>query len=531
MSHESLTILAITDSHGVVSDWDYVSDAPYSSPRGLDRLARLVREVRASSPNVLLFDVGDSIQGTPLVSLAAQDSHAQHPMATVLTRLGVDAACIGNHELDYGLDVLANYAAQCDFPLLAANYDGLPGVGRSTVIDVPTQTLGVVRVGVLGVSTPGSLVWNAPQLAGQVSAEGIVECAAAEVPRLHAAGADLVVVLSHSGLGPSSTYGSTLPWPENDTLRLMREVPGIDAVALGHAHVDLAGHERCEVSGVQVPYVEPSALAMRLGRIDLTLARENGVVRVVQSASRSIPVTTDPDPAVTEIMRELHDRTQASMSTLVATAAEPITATPVANGPSPAVDLINHAQAAHVEAQLRGTDLAHLPVLSVTAMGAPHDGLQRGPITTRELHRIYRFDNRVYAVAMRTGELIDYLEHNARYFGPDDVPDYNLDSLGSASHVVSYRIDAGTSPGARVGDVLIDGAPLAPADRFVVALSDYRASGGGGFPATAGNPAIYTGPLVRDVVASWMARNGPVTESAINRAHWSVRDDSGVRDT
>ena len=164
-------------------------------------------------------------------------------------------------------------------------------------------------------------------------------------------------------------------------------------------------------------------------------------------------------------------------------------------------------------------------------MGAPHDGLQRGPITTRELHRIYRFDNRVYAVAMRTGELIDYLEHNARYFGPDDVPDYNLDSLASASHVVSYRIDAGPSPVARVGDVLIDGAPLAPADRFVLALSDYRASGGGGFPARAGNPAIYTGPLVRDVVASWMAHNDPVTESAINRAHWSVRVDSDVRDT
>ncbi|WP_153504831.1 bifunctional metallophosphatase/5'-nucleotidase [Cumulibacter manganitolerans] len=518
-----LTLLGITDSHGAILDWDYVADAPPATGGSLARVSTLVRQIRAAEPHVLLLDVGDSIQGTPLVSLAARSPLGRHPVAAALDVLGVDAACLGNHELDFGTAVLARYVADCAHPVLAANFAGLPGIGSSTMIDVDTPALGRIRVGVLGLSTPGTLVWNARQLAGSASAEGIVECARTAVPRLRADGADLVVVLCHSGLGPSSTYGSALPWPENDGRRLIAEVPGIDAVLLGHLHVDVHGHEPGP-DGARVPYVEAGSLGLRLGRIDLDVDRVDGAVRVTRSAVASLPVESmAADPRVAAAVRADHDRTLARLTDVVGHARTDIPARPVRLGPSPCVDLVNHAQAEAVERALTGSRWAGLPVLSASAIAFQHDGLAAGAVSVRDMFRLSRFDNVLQAVVMTARELTAYLEHNTRYYGDDTLPDFNLDAVGAAGHDVGYLVHRMAPVGQRISGLRIDGREPDPHERLVLALTDYRASGGGGFPHTAGNPVIHSGAPVRDTLTRWVADRGTVGVDDITASSWSVR--------
>lgn len=523
MTSGTLVLLGISDTHGVLTDWDYVGDAPAQRAGSLARVATAVRTVRAERPPVLLLDVGDSIQGTPMMSLVARERLDEHPVADVLNLLELDAAAMGNHELNYGPAVLEAYARRCRFPVLAANYDGLPWIGAWTIREVTVPGVGQVRVGVIGLSTPGSLVWDAARLGDGVRAEGIVERAAATVPLLEKAGAEIVVALSHAGLGPSSTYGSALPWPENDTARLIEQVPGIDAVLLGHTHLEAAGHLECGPTGQQIPYAQPFCYASRIARIDLQLAVEGDDVRVVASSARIVPVDhLAPDPAVVALARPWHDRTRRHLDGVVGNAAEPIPAWPLDRGPSPAIDLVNQVQAARVEQLLHGTASAGVPVIAATAMATPHDGLTAGELRIRDLHRMYRFDNRVHAVPMTARELVEYLEHSALYYGPDPVPAYNLDGLGAASHDIAYRVDPEAPPGGRISGLLIDGHEPPAEYPLVLALSDYRASGGGGFPGTAGKRTLVDAGDVRDLLAGWLGEHRGLRLDQVRRASWSV---------
>ena len=526
MPEETLTLLGVTDLHGRVLDWDYLDDAPPSETGSLARISTLVRRVRSQSVATMLFDVGDTIQGTPMMALAAHQGERPNPMAVALNHVGVDAACVGNHDLNFGLDHLRGYAEECDFPVLSANLAGLPGTGDRTLIEVPVGSLGTVTVGVVGLTTPGAVIWDRPHLAGRVTADGVVESAAGEVRALRAAGADLVVALSHSGLGPSTTYGDVLPWPENDTLRLIREIDGIDAVFLGHKHVELAGHQRCLRTGVAVPYVEALFFGRRLGRIDLRLRRlPHGPIEVVDSVPQSLPVAgVEPDPSLADLLAADHERTRAYVAEPVGVAAEAIEAWPVSQGPSPAIDLVNAVQAGAVSKGLADRGAGGRRVLSATALLGEHDGLPAGALSIRDVARLYRFENLLQAVEMSTAELLAYLEHNALGFGHSDVPAYNVDSLGAAEHDVSYVIDSAATPGARVRDLRIDGEEPDPQERFVVALSSYRASGGGAFPGTAGKRSVYDERVeVRDLLISWLRERGTVGLSDIRRSSWQVR--------
>ena len=126
-----LTVMGTTDTHGNVFNWDYFKDAEYTDSKsndiGLAKAATLVKAVRAErgADSCLLLDAGDTIQGTPLSYYYAKvdpiTGGAKHPMATAMNAMGYDAAALGNHEYNYGLETLRAFEEQCDFPLLSAN--------------------------------------------------------------------------------------------------------------------------------------------------------------------------------------------------------------------------------------------------------------------------------------------------------------------------------------------------------------------------------------------------------------------------
>jgi 2',3'-cyclic-nucleotide 2'-phosphodiesterase/3'-nucleotidase len=170
-----LTVMGTTDTHGNVFNWDYFKDAEYtdrdSNDIGLAKVATLVKAVRAErgADSCLLLDAGDTIQGTPLSYYYAKvdpiTGGSKHPMATAMNAMGYDAAALGNHEYNYGLETLRVFEEQCDFPLLSANSldwsTGAPVFPPHLIrsFKVPGESK-PVKVGILGLVTPGVAIWD-----------------------------------------------------------------------------------------------------------------------------------------------------------------------------------------------------------------------------------------------------------------------------------------------------------------------------------------------------------------------------------
>src|SRR6187455_2472291 len=118
--------------------------------------------------------------------------------------------------------------------------------------------------------------------------DGLVEQAARYVPELKRKGADVVIVAAHSGADTSSSYGDTLPFPENASTLVAQQVPGIDAILVGHAHVEIPQRRVVnEATGREVVLTEPLRWGMRLSLIDVALVRVDGRWQV-QSVGSSV---------------------------------------------------------------------------------------------------------------------------------------------------------------------------------------------------------------------------------------------------
>ena len=169
-----LIVAATTDIHGRVRGWNYDLDAPDTTV-GLALAATIVDSLRGVvGGRVVLVDAGDIIQGNALGLVAARVSapEAPHPVMAAMNAMRYDAAAVGNHEFNYGVPFLERTARQAKFPLLAANArrsDGSPAFRAWTLVE-----RGGVKVGIVGATTPGAMVWDRDNLRGRIVIRDIV---------------------------------------------------------------------------------------------------------------------------------------------------------------------------------------------------------------------------------------------------------------------------------------------------------------------------------------------------------------------
>jgi 2',3'-cyclic-nucleotide 2'-phosphodiesterase/3'-nucleotidase len=223
-----LTILATSDIHNNYLDYDYFTDMA-TEQTGLVRIATGIKEIRSRTPNVLLFDNGDLIQGNPFGEFLAKNPPREgeiSPIMNLLNTMGYDAMVVGNHEFNFGLPYLNAVIRGAIFPVLGANvvtYFTQAPYFRPYVIlarnfvdrDGNLQSL---RVGVLGLTTPQIVTWDGALLRGKVRTLDGYETARRYVPEMKAAGADIVVVLGHTGIQDFPRKGGggkfrPLPYP------------------------------------------------------------------------------------------------------------------------------------------------------------------------------------------------------------------------------------------------------------------------------------------------------------------------------
>src|SRR5688500_16361873 len=168
-----LVVAATTDVHGRLRGWEYYANAP-DSIRGLTRAASIVDSLRAAHPgSVVLLDAGDLLQGNPLTYVAARVSaDTMSPVVAAMNVMRYDAAAVGNHEFNYGLPFFRRAEAQASFPFLATN--AYTPAGERAFPGWRIIERQGVKVGIIGATTPGSMIWDRDNLQGKLVVRDIV---------------------------------------------------------------------------------------------------------------------------------------------------------------------------------------------------------------------------------------------------------------------------------------------------------------------------------------------------------------------
>ncbi|WP_405932636.1 bifunctional metallophosphatase/5'-nucleotidase [Streptomyces sp. NBC_00827] len=551
----SLTVMGTTDLHGHVFNWDYFKDAEYKdtagNAQGLARISTLVNAVRKEKGrgNTLLLDAGDTIQGTPLTYYYAKvdpitaKGGPVHPMAQAMNAIGYDAVALGNHEFNYGIETLRKFEEQCRFPLLGANaLDAKtlkPAFPPYFMKTFHVKGAPPVKVAVLGLTNPGIAIWDKAYVQGKLTFPGLEEQAAKWVPKLRSMGADVVVVSAHSGSSGTSSYGDQLPYVENSAGLVAQQVPGIDAILVGHAHVEIPELKVTNTAtGKTVVLSEPLAYAERLSLFDFELVFEKGrwTVESVAASVRNSNSVVD-DPKITKLLKDEHDVVVAYVNQVVGTATETLTTVEARYKDAAIIDLITKVQEDVVKAALVGTEYASLPVIAQASPFSRTSEIPAGNVTIRDLSSLYVYDNTLVAKVMTGAQVRAYLEYSANYFvqtaadavidtakltNANNRPDYNYDYVSG----LRYDIDIAQAEGSRIKNLTYNGAALDDAQQFVLAVNNYRANGGGAFPHVASATEVWAESTeIRTRIAEWVTAKGSLNPAEFASVDWKLTRD------
>lgn len=564
-----LRLLQTTDVHGHLLPFDYHTNRP-DRPWGLTRLATLIARARKEMgrANCLLLDNGDFLQGTALSDLTAQPGHGwngPHPVIATMNRMGYDAGTLGNHEFNFGLDWMMGTLAQACFPLTCCNVVTRRGAcpTEDTTLLRPYVLLTrhvqddagqmhSLRIGVLGLVPPQIMTWDHAHISDHLNARDMVESARAWLPVLRAAGADIVVVLAHTGIDP----GPERPMMENAATALAR-LPGIDALLAGHSHKSFPSPAHHGIAGADtvgstlhgVPSLMAGFRGEHLGQLDLTLTRKaTGAWRVTAHRATLLSAANIPPcPALCTALAAAHAHTLALTAREIGRTGAPLHSYLALLRNDPTIQLVNDAQRRALGMILADGPYADLPLLSASApfktggrAGPSHyTDIPAGPLRLRNIADLYGFPNTLCGLLVTGADLRDWLERAAICFNrlipglPDQplldpsVPGHDFDVIDGLSYVIDLgqpaRYDlsgAVIHPQARrILDLRHAGQPVADDTRFVIATNSYRAHGGGPFAPLAERGLIHSGRQpVRDLLADHIAKAGRIIPCA--RATW-----------
>jgi 2',3'-cyclic-nucleotide 2'-phosphodiesterase (5'-nucleotidase family) len=463
-------------------------------------------------------DAGDLLQGNAMTYVAGRvDSLAPNPVVAAMNAMQYDAAAVGNHEFNYGVAQLDRALARARFPFLAANTrrldGGRPFAGRTMV------TRAGVRIAIIGLTTPGSMVWDRDNLFYHLAVDDIVTAAPREVAAARAEGADLVVVVAHAGLGELTSYDTVatgLP-SENPMARVAREVPGIDVMVIGHSHREVTDST---INGVLV--VQARNWATSLAVATVALERVDGRWRV--TAKRGETVQAKGWPEKREIVRAVERAHQAAIryaTARIGTTTADWRADSARMKDTPIIDLIQE-----VQKRVSGAELSIASVFSLNARFEP------GAITVERAVDLYPYENTLRSLRLSGAQIRAFLEQSARYWqverGPDGtlravpargIPGYNYDLLSG----LDYVMDLAQPMGRRITSLSKAGRPVADTDTFTVAVNSYRAAGGGGYDMLRNAPVFYEGTReIRELIVEEIQRRGTIEPAEVFVQNWTL---------
>ncbi|MEI3890404.1 MULTISPECIES: bifunctional 2',3'-cyclic-nucleotide 2'-phosphodiesterase/3'-nucleotidase [Bacillus] len=570
----NLRILETSDIHVNLMNYDYYQTKT-DNKVGLVQTATLVNKAREEAKNSVLFDDGDALQGTPLGDYVANkindpknpvDPSYTHPLYRLMNLMKYDVISLGNHEFNYGLDYLNKVISKTEFPVINSNvykddkdnneendqnYFKPYHVFEKEVEDESGQKQ-KVKIGVMGFVPPQVMNWDKANLEGKVKAKDIVETAKKMVPKMKAEGADVIVALAHSGVDKSG-YNVGM---ENASYYLT-EVPGVDAVLMGHSHTEM----KDVFNGV--PVVMPGVFGSNLGIIDMQLKKVNGKWEVQKEQSKpqlrpiadskGNPLVKSDEKLVNEI-KDDHQATIDYVNTAVGKTTAPINSYFSLVQDDPSVQLVTNAQKWYVEKLFaengQYSKYKGIPVLSA---GAPfkaggrngatyYTDIPAGTLAIKNVADLYVYPNTLYAVKVNGAQVKEWLEMSAGQFNQIDpkkteeqplvnigYPTYNFDILDGLKYEIDVTqpakydkdgkvVNANTN---RIINMTYEGKPVADNQEFIVATNNYRGSSQT-FPGVSKGEVVYQSQdETRQIIVKYMQET-PVIDPAADK-NWAFK--------
>ena len=424
----SIRILHVNDFHGFAEP--YRTHGSVEPRGGAACLAAEAGTLRREKPSLLLA-AGDMISGNTWANL-----FQGQPVIELMNLMGFDAMTVGNHEFDYGTDVLKQRVSEARFPVLGANVNGL-GLLKPYYI----RELAGVRIAVLGVVTEDTPVTTHPKNVRGLKFEPVAETVKKYLPELKRQ-ADFIIVLTHIGFAA-------------DRL-LAEQVPGIDVIVGGHSHTRI---DRPVAVGKTI-IVQAWEHGKALGVLDLTV--EDG--KITEHDGRLVDISPDmcrPDIAVKALVEKYRKKVDAELDAPAGRTDVDLDGENVRKRETNLGDLI--------------ADIVRLTARADAALlnsGGIRTGIRKGVIRVGDIYSVLPYDGYVVAISLTGKQIIEALEHGVSAVGSGAFPQVSG---------ISFSYDGKSPPGKRIREAVIGGKQIDPAKEYIIATNDFIAAGGDGY--------------------------------------------------
>jgi len=533
-----IEIYATNDLHGRFFDSLYNSEKVH--PTSLAKVSAFIKERRALTgpEKLVLIDVGDNLQGDNSVFYYNfVDTNSLHIFPKVFNYIGYDAVVVGNHDIEAGHKVYDKLKVDLKAPYLAANAidvnTGKPFFNSYTIINK-----GGVRIGVIGMTNPNIPKWLSPELWRGLQFREMITSMDSLIQVIKDEGAHVVIAALHGGLGDADEYSL-----ENPSRYIAKNIKGLDFVFAAHDHKTTA--ELIMNGEDSVWVIEGGSRASNLSSGTISLIFENGKAVKKFKSAKLVPmenIVSDSE-YLTEFSKEFND-VKKFTNQFTGVLNNRISTRNAYFGSSEYIDMIHS-----IQLNASGADISFVAPLSLDVT------VEKGNLTYQDLMNIYPYENQLYMIEMSGAEIKNYLEYsyskwvNKMENKSDNLLLINSSGIGERGRFKNiffnfdsgagliYEVDATKDAGKKISvKSMADGSPFNPEKRYKVALSSYRASGGGDIlEKGAGIPSVELEKRVigrfsdiREIIYNYLKTNGSITAVKLN--HWKIVPEEFVKE-
>jgi len=425
-------ILYLNDFHGFAESYRPLGSKEMLG--GITYLAAKVNALRKEKPSLLL-SAGDMMQGNAWANLFQGES-----VIELMNTMHFDAMVVGNHEFDFGQEVLKKRISEAEFPILGANVEGL-GILKPYVI----KEVNGIRIAIIGVTTEDTPVSTHPRNASGLkflSPMDTVNKYAVEFKNT----ADIILVLSHIGYQVDRT--------------LAEQVEGIDIIVGGHSHTRV-GNPSIVGKTIIVQAWEHGKV---LGVLDLTI--DDGKIMKAEGHLEEIrPDIGEEDRNTLAVLQKYRQKVDSLLSERVGETELDLDGENVRRAETNLGDLITD-----ITRQASGADVA------ILNGGGIRTSIKKGEIRVKDVYSVLPFDNYIVAIKLFGREIKEALEHGVSAIEKEEG------RFPQVSGVV-FTYSPSATIGSRLKEVIISGKSLEPDKEYSVATNDFLAAGGDGYRA------------------------------------------------
>lgn len=519
-------ILTTNDVHGCYFDSVYVGDRTKNS---LLAVSYLVDSVRAATggENVVLIDAGDCLQGdNAAYYFNYVDTVTPHLYGRMADYMKYDAVAVGNHDIETGHPVYDRLDREMKTPLLAANAIA-DASGKPYFQDYVILKRHGVKIAVLGFTNPNMKNWLSYSLWSGMKFESLIPLVQNDVDRvIEKEKPHLVIVAAHAGTGNGD--GTQL---ENQGMDLFKSLKGVDFLICAHDHRPFVAQND------SICLINSGSHCRNVGSGTVTLEFVDGKCVSKTLGASLIPVNKEKvDAEMKEVFRSDYEAVKEFTLRPVGELEVPLRTRDAYAGMSDYINLLHAVSLSVPEAQL-----------SLAAPLTFNGYVRPGTLLYNDLFTVYPFENQLYVVRMTGKEILDCLEYsyaawvntvkgrgNEHILRIVNEPDprtgqkrwsfvgrsYNFDSAGG----LVYDVDVTKPAGSRITvKSLADGSPFSEEAEYNVAMTSYRASGGGGIlregagidTDSIDSRIVARYPEIRELVYGYLQEHGSIDPAVI----------------